>query len=132
MSLLSMLFDQYANLQPEGPCWPSEDDTGQDYCRKHALEKIAADGGELDGGYCRENDSCSHCAVCGKLLDYTLTDFGADSELEHFKTVKFRRDKPLDRETAYHLARLIAAKDRDMDVIKIAARAIRCMKKIPR
>ena len=42
-------------------------------------------GGEhFGGGYCMEEDSCEHCEKCGKLLDYTLTDYGVSSELEHF------------------------------------------------
>lgn len=132
MSALALLFDEYAGPTPDGAYWIEDDDTGEDYCRKHALEKIAKAGrGELCGGYCRENDSCCHCTVCGKLLDYTLTDHGADAELAHFKMVKFRRNKPLDRDTAYHLARLIAAKENDMDVIRIAARAIRSMRRVP-
>src|SRR6185312_12551906 len=103
MSLLSLLFDQYADLSPENPHWicDGDGDEGQDYCRKCALSKIAADGkGELSVSVAPESDGCLHCCVCGELLDYTLTDAGADAELHHFRTVKFRRNKPLDRDTA--------------------------------
>lgn len=132
-TLLSRLFDEYANLSPEGPYWVEGDDgdDGYDYCRKHALEKIEKAGGHLSGGYSRENDSCCHCATCGVLLDYSLTDHGQQSELEHFKTIKFRRNKTLDRQTAYHLARMLYGMDDDMDALRVAARAIRCMKSIP-
>lgn len=129
MTDLSYLFDRYAELYPEPPYWPANDDIGEHYCRKHALEKAGREG-EIDGGVVRETDTCCHCRTCGKLLDYTLTDAGADQELAHFRTVKFRRDKPLDRETAYHLARLCAAKD-DLETIFIAAKAIWCMRAIP-
>lgn len=129
MSLLSLLFDQYANLNPGSGYWLLDDET-ETYC--HAcVVKIAA-GREFSGyGCAAEQDGCLHCDKCGKLLDYVLTDHGALEELSHFKTVRFRRDKPLDRDTAYHLARLIAARDHDMDVVLIAAKAIRCMKRIP-
>jgi len=66
-----------------------------------------------------------------RILNYTLTNYGAESELSHFRTVKFRRDKPLDRETAYHLARALYGKDNDLEAVMIAARAIRSMKYIP-
>lgn len=129
MSLLSFLFDKYANLSPEPGYW-LEEECDETYCLR-CIKKIAA--GRLYSGYgcAAEQDGCLHCSECGKLLDYVLTDHGALEELHHFKTVKFRPNKPLDRETAYHLARLIAARDNDLDVIHVAARAIRCMKRIP-
>lgn len=131
MSTLALLFDKYANLSPEGPYWPFDDDTGEDYCRKHAIEKAKAAGHDkIDGGYAREADGCCHCATCGKLLDYSLTDAGQAAELAHFQTVTFRRSKPLDRETAYHIARMLWGRH-DMEAIKVAARAIRCMRRVP-
>jgi hypothetical protein len=134
MSALGMLFDKYADLSPEDPHWICDGvgDEGSDFCRKCALAKIKADGkGQLSMSVAPESDSCLHCSVCGKLLDYTLTGSGADAELAHFRSVKFRRDKPLDRDTAYHLARMLWGKDGDLEAVTIAARAIRCMKKIP-
>lgn len=133
MSALALLFDQYARLWPDSGCWLDHEDggDGETYCRRCIKKKDAGrDAYQVIGaGY--ESDGCLHCSACGKLLDYVLTDCGAEEELAHFRTVKFRRNKPLDRETAFHLARLIAAKEDDMDVILIAARAIRCMKRLP-
>jgi hypothetical protein len=40
----------------------------------------------IDGGYhgqC-EHDNCEHCDTCGKLLAYTLTDYGARDEIEEW------------------------------------------------
>lgn len=129
MSLLGLLFDEYADLDPEPGYWLDEG-VGETYCRR-CIEKLAK-GREFSGyGGAAEQDSCLHCHKCGKILDYTLTDHGALEELNHFKGVKFRAGKSLDRETAFHLARLIWAKDNDMEVVRIAARAIRCMKRIP-
>ena len=133
MNLLSLLFDEYAALTPEPSCWLDFEDggDGNSHCLR-CIKKLDAGRDKYScAGGSTEEDGCLHCGTCGKILDYTLTDDGAASELSHFKTVKFRRDKPLDRNTAYHLARLIAAKDDDMEVIRIAARAIRCMKGIP-
>lgn len=132
---ISFLFDKYADLQPEDPHWICDgaDDESHDYCRKCAKAKIEKDGkGQLNMSVAPESDSCIHCEECGKLLDYCLTNFGADAELDHFRAIKFRRNKPLDRETAYHLARMLAAKGDDFEAIEIAARAIRCMKSIPK
>lgn len=129
MSLLAHLFDQYANLHPSAGYWLM-DNEHETFCQR-CVEKIAK-GREYTGyGCAAEQDGCLHCDRCGVTLDYVLTDHGALEELSHFKTVKFRRGKSLDRQTAYHLARLIAARDHDMDVIRIAAKAIRCMKRIP-
>lgn len=131
MRALSALFDRYARLSPPTPWWPADDDTGYDYCRKHAAQKAKEMRCDLDGGYARETDSCCHCAVCGRLLDYTLTDFGQESELDHFSREKFRKG-PLDRQTAFHLARALYGRDDDFGAIEIAARAIRAMKSVPK
>lgn len=133
MNALSLLFDLYAALDPEPPCWLDFEDGGDG--RSHCLRCIK----KLDKGQDKytvgspgaEEDTCLHCGTCGKILDYTLTDAGAEHELEHFRAVKFRRNRPLDRDTAYHLARLCAAKNDDVETTFIAARAIRCMKSIP-
>src|SRR3990167_1206356 len=50
----------------------------------HELFPEAQSGEHFGGGYCMEEDSYEHCEKCGKLLDYTLTDYGVSSELEHF------------------------------------------------
>jgi hypothetical protein len=129
MSLLAHLFDHYANLSPGSGYWLEDAET-ETYCLK--CVKRLAKGRDYSGyGGAAEQDGCLHCDKCGELLDYTLTDYGAAEELAHFKTITFRRNKPLDRNTAYHLARLIWARDYDMEVIRIAAKAIRCMRRIP-
>lgn len=132
--MLAHLFDEYANLRPEDPCYIEIEDggDGQSYCRKCLAKEFPGNDKWGSYGCAAEHDGCVHCASCGVLLDYVLTDAGADYELEHFRDVKFRRNKPLDRDTAFHLARLIAAKENDLDVIRIAARAIRCMRRIPK
>lgn len=130
MTPLSLLFDRYANLSPQPGYWLEDDNCSETYCLR-CIKKIAKGRPYSGYGCAAEQDGCLHCHECGELLDYVLTEHGALEELNHFKNIKFRKDKPLDRKTAYHLARLIAAKDNDMDVIRVAARAIRCMKRIP-
>lgn len=134
MSLLAILFDEYAALNPEPEYWLDFEDggDGNGHCLR-CIKKLDAGRNKYTGsGGSTEEDGCLHCGTCGKILDYTLTDHGALEELAHFMTVKFRRNKPLDRNTAYHLARLIEAKENDMDVIRIAARAIRSMRNVPK
>lgn len=133
MNALSLLFDQYAALSPEMGYWLDFEDGGDGgtHCLK-CIKKLDAGCDKYTGyGGAPEQDGCLHCGTCGKLLDYTLTDYGANSELDHFKDVKFRRNKPLDRITAYEIARMLAAKGDDLDAVHVAARAIRCMKKLP-
>lgn len=131
MSLLALLFEDYAAITPGAAYWVDEDEAdGETYCLRCVKAK-AAGRRYSSYGCAPEQDGCLHCAKCGTTLDYVLTEHGAEAELAHFKTVKFRRDKPLDRDTAYHLARLIAAKEDSMDVVRIAAKAIRCMTRIP-
>jgi hypothetical protein len=135
MTALAFLFDQYAGMQPEDPCWITDGkvDEAHDYCRKCAAARIERDGaGYLSTSCAPESDHCVHCDACGKLLNYSLTAAGADAELDHFQSVRFRKDKRLDRETAFHLARMLAAKGDDFEATEVAARAIRCMRSIPK
>lgn len=60
----------------------------------------------LDGGFpSGDEDGCARCEGCGKLLHYSLTDYGAESELEHFLEHWKPQDK-IEPETAYELARV--------------------------
>ena len=51
-----------------------------------------------------ESDGSRVCDVCGALLEYILTDFGAEQEAEHF--TGHPPEVPLSREHAYELARI--------------------------
>lgn len=42
----------------------------------------------VDGGWGQESDSCCACEECGNPLEYTLTDCGVDSELDHFNSIE--------------------------------------------
>jgi hypothetical protein len=120
---LKIRLDRYAGMYRADPYWLSNDDCGFTYCRKCALQALRAKpGAELDGGFHCENDSCQHCETCGRLLDYTLTNYGAAEEINHFSKIRFR--KPLDRDQAYHIARMLGANTEDEAAIKIAHRAV--------
>lgn len=88
------------------------DNEGLSYCQKCALEKIAGLSAEwlisdkeffLDGGWeAHEADSCVHCDICGALLEYTLTDYGVNAELDHYSRHMKRKGHLLPEE-AYHI-----------------------------
>jgi hypothetical protein len=120
---IQIALNRYAGMNRANPYWLSNDDCGYTYCRKCALKALKAKpGAELDGGFHCESDSCQHCETCGKLLDYTLTNCGAAEEIDHFSKARFR--EPLDRDEAYHIARMLGANTDDEAALKIARRAI--------
>lgn len=120
---LQIKLDRYAGLNRFDPYWLSNDDSGCTYCRKCAMEALKANpGAELDGGFHCECDSCQHCETCGKLLDYTLTNYGASGEIDHFSKIRFR--VPLDRDEAYHIARMLGADRCNEEAVKVARRAV--------
>lgn len=93
-----------------------------DYCRHCADKAAKAYKAEICGGWSSEADSCRHCATCGSVLEYSLTTHGVIAELEHFRSVRFR--KPLSKEEAFHVARLIEAAPDDAEARAIAKRAV--------
>lgn len=115
--------DGFAKQDQPAPYWFSNDDTGYVYCLACAKKVMAGKArARLDGGFCYETDSCLHCESCGVTLDYTLTDYGANEEWLHFKGRRFRR--PLDRDEAFHLARMLASNPGDRRFIQVAKRAV--------
>jgi hypothetical protein len=92
-----------------------------DFCRgcaeKRHAEAVAkdpqnADDYHLSGAYyAQESDSCRHCADCDAVLDYSLTEHGFASELEHFESTYIKEGEPLtiDVEIGWHLHALFEA-----------------------
>lgn len=77
------------------PYWIRGSDDGDDYCdgciddavskaKKANVGDTDADDITRDGGWAQEKDTSSFCATCGVKLNYTLTDYGAQKEIEHF------------------------------------------------
>lgn len=134
---LRIKLDQYAAIDPSLPHWfdcvgfePS-----YSYCRSCAYEIAAQadvrdDDGPINFGCAGESDGCMHCELCGVVLDYILTDYGASCEIEHFSTARFRT--PLGREEAYHIARMIGALGDDTEAVRIAERAVKAIPAIAR
>lgn len=108
ISIAIPLLDE-REAKAEMPYWLMED-TGASYCLD-CIKKKKPDfdfhrdyGDFFDGGFDQEEDGCSHCEDCGKLLEYSLTDYGVDEELEHF----LDRD-PFDwndPDDCFHIARI--------------------------
>lgn len=83
-------------------------DGGFSFCRDCILALLPnMDLGEdYDGGFLCESDGCEHCEKCGKLLQYTLTDYGVDGELNHFVESPPSKDELLNGDTCYELGRI--------------------------
>jgi hypothetical protein len=67
-------------------------------------------------------DTCSHCMVCGRVLDYVLTSHGVASEIEHFEEHPPRA--PVHAETAFHIPRLIESDPKNTTVMRIAEKCL--------
>jgi hypothetical protein len=59
------------------------------------------------------------------MLDYSLTDEGVAYELDHFRSIRFH--KPLFRDDAFHVARMLACATDDKEVVAVARRAVRAI-----
>lgn len=90
------------------------DNEGLDYCRdcaevRVAQLKVVNPDGEffIDGGWeAHESDGCAHCEACGALLEYSLTNYGVRSEIDHYaKHMKRKGALPLDE--AYHIVAVL-------------------------
>jgi hypothetical protein len=75
----------------------------EDYCRK-CFDKKYPNVEERGGGYWYESDSVRMCAVCGKLLRYTLGY--TDLEAEHFAENSWDWD---DIEECFEVAALLGS-----------------------
>ncbi len=94
---IEKLFDEGANrVSSEPEHWIHNADEGLSYCYEccekevKRLLKENPDGEYcVDGGWGTEGDSTPFCEICGKLLENSLTDYGCESELEHFLAYGF-------------------------------------------
>lgn len=92
-------FMAVASTDTESEYWIHGSDEGQSYCRECAHKKVKElkekqPGADInvDGGYGTEGDSTPFCSVCQKRLENTLTQYGCESELEHFQGNGFKID----------------------------------------
>lgn len=113
------------------PCWLGGDDAdqGPSYCRECAQKHVdAGHAAFVDGGWPQDNDGCCHCEDCGRLLDYTLTEYGVQEEYDHFKRDRLRRK--MTPELAYHLARLLEAHDQQPEVLRLLPKVRRALARV--
>ena len=82
------------------------DDEGLSYCLD-CIKKLRPNGvSGIDYRYLYpegESDGCCHCDECGKMLRYTLTDYGVNEELAIFEENNWDWNDPSD---CYRLARM--------------------------
>lgn len=77
---VKMLRPLASKSEPENPYWV--DDVDGVFCRE-CVRKFPKDS--VDGGFFGEEDHPIYCETCGKLLDFTLTDYGVAEELAEFE-----------------------------------------------
>jgi hypothetical protein len=103
---LSAVSDELSNRETKTPCFYWHEDDDDEYCRE-CFDKQYPDLGDSDWGGGHSSvveDGCVHCAVCGRLLTYYLTDYGAEEELEHFESTEWDWG---DSDDCYHIARML-------------------------
>lgn len=59
----------------------------------------------LDGGWPTEDDHTCFCAGCGAILDASLTDYGVEQELDHFRMYGVTPGSAI---VAYYVAEVLA------------------------
>lgn len=119
------------NIEHQGDTLYS--DEAHEYCEQCAealllkvlplLSAEARDDHRMSATDCDSEDTCKHCMVCGKLLDYGLNSFGVRSELEYYE-IQFRDREGLPPGDAFHVARIIEADPTNPDVLTLATAAI--------
>lgn len=118
---LAVLHQHASQLDVPFPHWLGGEavDQGPSYCRACADAKVAAGEAEyVDGGWQQDDDGCCHCDVCGRLLEYNLTDYGASSEIEHYQASP--PSAPLSPEDAFHIAKMLVHDESNADAVAIA------------
>lgn len=92
-------------------------------CIRKKVAQDALDPRFISGGHGPEieSDSCCHCATCGRLLEYTLSESGGFYELAHFSE---NLPVTMDRETALHVARMVEAIPEHGEALAIGRRAV--------
>lgn len=90
-------------------------DQSEDWCYNCAVKKAEEltiqlkKKVDVDGGWSsQESDTCSHCQDCETQLNYSLTEYGVESELDHFldEDIKIL---PLSKEEAYEINEVLGS-----------------------
>jgi len=85
------LWGQSKKAELEDLHWVHGDDEGISYCFDCAEKRVAEIKAKesdsdvcVDGGWGTEEDGTQTCEKCGKCLDCSFTDYGSESEIDHF------------------------------------------------
>lgn len=125
-----LVLNAHANsLDVPFPHWigGADADQGPSYCRSCAEAEVAAGRAEyVDGGWQQENDGCCHCETCGRLLDYTLTEYGASEEIDHYMGTELAG--PISPEDAFHIAKMLEQDEKNPQALSIGIQAAELIK----
>lgn len=131
LAVLARLESIAAGVEAPYPRWLGgyDVDQGPSYCYDCAAKRVeAGEAQSVDGGWPQDCDTCCHCEDCGRLLAYTLTEWGVGQELVHFASDAL--DREVTPELAYHLARVLEQHGEHPDVLglvpKVGAALARC------
>ena len=115
--------DQFSGIEAAPICWlvHNGNEGHENYCRSCA-ETMAGDGDVVVGETPSECDSCYHCDKCGRVLDYSLTEHGVLSELDHFH--QYPPTAPLKNGDAFHIARILEAVPDNPEAQRLAESAV--------
>jgi hypothetical protein len=101
VELLAELIEPLAaRAKPKAPYWRR--DGGDDVACYSCAKKKKWGADNLDGGWTNEEDG-AHWCECGKLLDFTLTDYGVETEFAGFEEA----GPPMTPDEAYVLCRVL-------------------------
>ena len=93
-TILEKLFNEGAGrVESEAEYWVGGDDDaqGESFCLECCEKEVERQKKEdpsgdyiVDGGWDQEGDGTPFCETCHQLLSNSLTDWGCESEVEHF------------------------------------------------
>ena len=93
-----------AALGAELKKWPDEE-------RAQLFTSMSA-GAEYDGR--------AYCYKCGLFLDCRLSEYGGETELRHFSSIRFSRLRPPSEVEMYHLWKMLESIAYHLDTAKVA------------
>lgn len=113
-------------IDPPYQHWLQGGDQGMSYCSACAQKAVdAGDAEAVDGGWDQECDGQAFCETCGIPLQYTLTDYGVEQELESMMAAKDLA--ALSPAGAYAISRVLERYDQDSEVLRLVPKIERAL-----